>query len=278
MGYLRRTFLVPAALEDLFTASLWAAGTLGAEVQPVPDGSVRVDAWFAPDALPVPLSPEIQLLGEQSVPDADWLASWREAARPFPLGASFFVDPREPGGEPVEAPAGRRLLRLPARAAFGTGSHESTSLAVELLEDVELAGKRVLDVGTGTGVLAFAALARGAADAVAFDLDLAAPFHARDNARLNGFRLHLFAGTVAALRESARFDLAVANMVPEELLPELAAIARRLAPGGEVILSGILEERGGDVLERGATLGLVERARRKAGQWAAFRLRREDTA
>ena len=239
---------------------------------------MRLEAWFAPDALPVPLSPDFQLLGEQSVPDADWLAGWREQSRPFALGASFFVDPREPGGEPVAAPAGRRLLRLPARAAFGTGSHESTSLAVELLEEVDLAGKRVLDVGTGTGVLAFAALARGAAAAVAFDLDPAAPFHARDNARLNGFHLHLFAGTVAALRESARFDLAVANMVPEELLPELAAVARRLAPGGEVILSGILEERGGDVLERGEALGFVERARRGVGEWVAFRLRREGAA
>ena len=278
MGYLRRTFLVPADLEDPFMAHLWAAGTLGVEVQPGPDGLVRLAAWFAPGAAPVALLPGIQLLAEESLPDTDWLAAWRDAAQPFALGASFLVDPREPGGGPVETPTGRRLLRLPARAAFGTGSHESTSLAVELLEDVELAGKRVLDVGTGTGVLAFAALARGAAAAVAFDLDPAAPVHARDNARLNGFHLHLFAGTIAALRESARFDLAVANMVPEELLPELAAIAHRLAPGGEVILSGILGERSGDVLERGAALGFVERARREAGEWVAFRLRREGRA
>jgi len=275
MAYLRRIFLVPAALEDLFTAHLWAAGTLGAQVQPGPDSRVRLDAWFTPDAEPVALLPDIQLLGEEAIPDADWLAGWREQSRPFPLGASFFVDPREPGGEAVAAPAGRSLLRLPARAAFGTGSHESTSLAVELLEDVDLAGKRVLDVGTGTGVLAFAALVHGAADAVAFDLDSAAPFHARDNARLNGLRLRLFAGTVAALRDAAHFDLALANMMPEEFWPELAAIVRRLAPGGEVILSGILQERGEEVLERGDALGLVERARREAGEWVAFRLARE---
>ncbi|HEX9669045.1 MAG TPA: 50S ribosomal protein L11 methyltransferase, partial [Thermoanaerobaculia bacterium] len=225
---------MPAALEDLFAAHLWAAGTLGAQVQPGPDSRVRLDAWFTPDAAPVALLPEIQLVGEEAVPDADWLAAWREQSRPFPLGASFFVDPREPGGEPLEAPAGRSLLRLPARAAFGTGSHESTRLAVELLEDVDLAGRRVLDVGTGTGVLAFAALVRGAADAVAFDLDPAAPFHARVNARLNGLRPRLFAGTVAALRDAAHFDLVLAYMVPEELLPELAGVVRRLAPRGEV--------------------------------------------
>jgi ribosomal protein L11 methyltransferase len=278
MGYLRRTFLAPAELEDPFTARLWAAGTLGVQSEEGPDGRVRLDAWFTPDAAPVALLPEIQLLGEEFVPDADWLAAWREAARPFALGTSFFVDPREPGGAPAETPAGRRLLFLPARAAFGTGSHESTSLAVELLEDAELAGRRVLDVGTGTGVLAFAALARGTAGAVAFDLDPAAPFHARDNALLNGLRPRLFAGTVAALREEARFDLVLANMVPEELLPELAGIAGRLAPGGEVVLSGILEERGGEVLARGEALGLVEHARRAAGEWVAFRLRREGAA
>ncbi|HEX5760253.1 MAG TPA: 50S ribosomal protein L11 methyltransferase [Thermoanaerobaculia bacterium] len=278
MAYLRRTLVVPAGLEELVVGRLWAAGTLGVEIESGSDGSVRLAAWFPVDAEPVALPPEIQLLVEEPILDADWLAAWRERSRPFPLGASFFVAPREPDVEPVEVPAGRRLLRLPARAAFGTGSHESTRLAVELLEEVDLAGRRVLDVGTGTGILAFASLALGAAAATAFDLDPAAPFHARDNARLNGFHLHLFAGTVAALRESARFDLAVANLVPEELLPELAAVARRLAPRGEVILSGILEERGGEVLERGAALGLAERARRGVGEWVAFRLAREGGA
>jgi ribosomal protein L11 methyltransferase len=276
MAYLRRTYLMPADLEDVVMGELWAAGTLGAQSEVGVDGRVRMEAYFLPGAVSsLHLPTGVELVGEEQIPDADWLAAWREGARPSGVGRSFFVDPREPDGGEIEVPAGRRLLRLPARGVFGTGSHESTSLAVELLEEVEVRGKRVLDVGTGTGILAFAALARGAVEAVAFDIDFAAPFHARDNAVLNGLRPGLFAGTVAALRERPRFDLALVNMVPEELLPELPAIVRRLAPDGEAILSGILRERGGEVLESAHALGLAERARREAGGpegWVAFRL------
>jgi ribosomal protein L11 methyltransferase len=145
---------------------------------------------------------------------------------------------------------------------------------VELLEVVEVEGRRVMDVGTGTGILAFAALALGAAEAVGFDVDAAAPFHARDNAALNGLAVRLFVGTVEALRDVARFDLALVNVVPEEIWPELGGVVRRLAAGGEAILSGVLRERGGEVLERARALGLVEVARREAGDWVAFRVGR----
>ena len=87
----------------------------------------------------------------------------------------------------------------------------------------------MLDVGTGTGVLAFAALLLGARRAVGFDLDPAAPFHARDNSRLNGLRPLLFAGAARPpCAERPLFDLALVNVVPEQILPELPAVARRL--------------------------------------------------
>jgi ribosomal protein L11 methyltransferase len=127
-------------------------------------------------------------------------------------------------------------------------------------------------VGTGTGILAFAALALGAERAVGFDLDPASPVHARDNARLNGLSPLLFAGRIDALRPSPAFDLALVNALPEEVLPELPALVRLLKPGGEVILSGVLAERGEEVLARLAPLGLCERARRLAGEWLGLRL------
>ncbi len=258
-------------------AELWRAGTLGVQSNDGPDGRVRLEAYFLPGAFfsdVLDLAAGVEFAGEEEIPDTDWLSAWREAARPFAMGESFFVDPREPEGGVVEVPAGRMLLRLPARAAFGTGSHESTSLAVELLEEVDVRGKRVLDVGTGTGVLAFAALVRGAEEAVGFDVDPAAPFHARENAALDGLAVRLFVGTVAAVREVGRFDLALVNVVPEEILPELGGIVRRLGADGEAILSGILRERGGEVLERARGLGLGERARREAGEWVGFRVGR----
>jgi len=220
------------------------------------------------------------------VVDVDWLARYRESAKPFPVGNRLWLDPREPDqpsdqpadGAPIETPSGRYLLRLPARSAFGVGSHESTRLALELLEDLaaagEVAGRRTLEVGAGTAVLSFAALLFGAARAVAFDLDPGAPIHARDNSLLNGLFPHHFAGRLAALAPGARFDLLLVNVLPEEILAELPDLVARIAPGGELVFSGILAERGDEILARVAKLGLVERGRRTAAEWIAFRLGR----
>lgn len=276
MPHLRRIFLLPPALEDLFTADLWQEGTSGVLSAGEPDGRLRLEAWFdegspawEPGDWP---ARGVTLAAEERIEDQDWFATWRSQAQPFSIGRTFFLDPREPEEELPEVPEGRRLLRLPARAAFGTGSHESTSLALELLESLDLRGRRVLDVGTGTGVLAFAALLGGADLAVGYDLDPAAPFHARDNSRLNGLRPLLFAGRLAALRETPLFDLALVNVVPEQILPEMPGVTARLRSGGEAVLSGILRERGRQVLDRMRGLGFIEVDRREAGDWVAFRV------
>jgi ribosomal protein L11 methyltransferase len=272
LPHLRRIYSLPPDLEESAVALLWMAGTLGVQSTTDADGRVHLEAWFPLEAEPAEVLPGVELEREETVPDADWFAAWREKARPFPVGRTLYLDPREPDDAPVEVPEGRRLLRLPARAAFGTGSHESTALALELLEDADLRGRRVLDVGTGTGVLAFAALALGAAAVTGFDLDPAAPFHARDNSALNGLHPCLFAGRLAAIRQRPLFDLALVNVVPEQILPEMPDLVRLLNPKGEAILSGILQERGRQVLDRMRGLGLAERDRREAGDWVAFRV------
>jgi ribosomal protein L11 methyltransferase len=277
MPYLRRFYHVPADLEELVLADLWEAGTLGVQSVAGP-GEVRLEAWFPEGSEPaVPARPGVRPGVEDTVPDFDWLAGYRAQATPFPVGRTLFVDPREPEEPALETPDGRRLLRLPARTAFGIGSHESTSLAVDLLEDLDLRGRRVLDVGTGTGILAFASLLLGAAEAVAFDVDPASPFNAMVNRRLNRLHPRLFIGTSAALRPprlETPFDLELINVIPEEIGPEMPGLIGRLGPGGEAILSGILAEKGDEVLETAGRLGLVERERRTAGEWVAFRMGR----
>jgi ribosomal protein L11 methyltransferase len=278
LGHLRRRFRLSADLEDQAVAELWAAGTSGVQAFPEPDGRLILEAWFAEGAPPVDLAalPGVELVGEEHQPATDWLAVYRGQARPFPVAQTFWVDPRDPDEDPTifedPVPNGRRLLRLPARAAFGIGSHESTRLALELLERTDLAGRRVLDVGTGTGVLAFAALLLGAAAVDGYDDDPASPFHARVNSRLNGLAPRLFTGRSAALATAPRWDLALINVVPEQILPELPALAGRLRPAGELIFSGILGERGRQVLERLRALHLTERDRATEGDWVAFRL------
>lgn len=276
MPHLRRTFLLPPSLEEHFSAELWLEGTVGVLSTSEPDGRLRLEAWFEEGA-PVWEPGEwpargVSLTIEEIIEEQDWFATWRSQAQPFAIGRTLFLDPREPEEELPEVPEGRRLLRLPARAAFGTGSHESTSLALELLESMDLRGRRVLDVGTGTGVLSFAALLGGASLAVGYDVDPAAPFHARDNSGLNGLHPLLFAGRLAALRDAPLFDLALVNVVPEQILPEMPGVTGRLREGGEAVLSGILRERGRQVLDRMRGLGFLEVDRREAGDWVAFRV------
>jgi len=182
------------------------------------------------------------------IAEEDPLEAFRAAARPFTVGRTFWIDPGEPSDS--TAPSGRIALRLPASRAFGTGGHESTRLALLALEEHPPAGAAVLDVRTGSGVLALAAAALGARCAVGFDVDPDAVFVASENLgrHVFGDRVRLAVGTIAAIGGS--FDLVLANLLPEELLPQRRAVLARVAPGGRAVLSGIPREREEEVLER----------------------------
>lgn len=276
----RLIYDLPADREEDLVAALWELGTLGVQVLDGAPGRVRVEAYFE-EPLPggvegVDAATGAELAGREPVVEEDWLAPYRELARPVRVGERFLLDPREPDG-PVAVDAGRIALRIPARAAFGTGSHESTRLVLELLERVDLSGRRVLDVGCGTGVLSLAALRLGARRAVGFDVDPGAPFHARENRRLNDLgpaEVPLFAGTLSALRTlhpDQRFDLALVNVIPEEILPELEGLVPLLAPGAEALFSGILVAFGERVAAELAACGFERFERREVGEWVAFR-------
>jgi ribosomal protein L11 methyltransferase len=141
--------------------------------------------------------------------------------------------------------AGQRVLVLDPGQAFGTGAHASTRLVLDLLCGPLLSalpGARVLDAGVGSGVLALSALLLGATRAIGFDLDRLAAPDARGHACCNNLeeRLHVFTGPIEALGPG-RFDLVLANLLRRELEPMLPLLCARVAAGGSLILSGLLE-------------------------------------
>lgn len=171
----------------------------------------------------------------------DWIAESAALQKAVVVGP-YLLDPHQ--GERATPEGVLRRLHIPAARAFGTGSHESTRLALRLLLKETLTNQRVLDIGCGTGTLAFIASLQGARSTVAFDLDVDAAFATREQTRANGVeRVACYAGTLEALASALSFDVIVANMILEEVRPLLGGIRKRLRPGGRLITSGQLHAR-----------------------------------
>ncbi|MEO8056006.1 MAG: 50S ribosomal protein L11 methyltransferase [Acidobacteriota bacterium] len=242
---------IPAALvaksEEHHEDFLEGLGDLEYSSTAAPDGSVLVWVNSADGAAALAGFDAMGLSGLATFEEVhrDWVSE-SAALRRAVLVERYLLDPHD-GALASVAPPGVRRLYLPAVRAFGTGSHESTRLAVRLLLAEDLSGARVLDVGCGTGTLAFVAALEGAARVVAFDLDREAAFATREQAIANAVtRVDAFAGPLEAIRPSARFDVVAANMIHEETAPLLPALRAHLAPGGRLLCSGQLVERRGE--------------------------------
>ena len=241
---------------ELVAARLWQHGALG--VQELHDGLV---AWFEHRVEGLPPG------GAWSVePERDWLATWREDLDAVVVGRvhvvpSWLADTHTLGPDEV-------LLRLDPGVAFGSGHHATTSLCLELLQEHLQAGQRVLDVGTGTGILAIAAALLGAGAVVGVDVDPQAVDAARVNATDNDATVEVLQGGVE--RGGPPADLVLANL----LTPTLHHLARELvaatAPGGLLVASGVAQERADGVAAALAAAGAPLVERRDRDGWSAL--------
>lgn len=190
--------------------------------------------------------------------------------QPFTIAELFRILP--PGNnEPDEK--GIIPIRM-AQGAFGSGEHETTAACLELLAALPRpVGVGVLDLGSGTGILAIAALKLGADHALCIDNDPDAAAACRRNARLNGVadRVNSHLGTLADA-PSGRFDLILANIYGDILLAEAQSIVARARPGTPMILSGILHEQAFDVRKRYEQLGCGSLSTRMLGEFCAMLL------
>jgi ribosomal protein L11 methyltransferase len=229
----------PTSEWDRLAAELDACGTLGWIERDAGFVAYFADAAAAP-AVQALADPRLQVVvrGPLPVPDQDWEHSWREGLAPRRV-AGLWIRPSWCAAAPDGAPE----IVIDPQQAFGSGEHATTRLALELLLRALRPGDAVFDVGTGSGILALAALRCAAGSALGIDLDAAACANARENAQRNGLPLRLALATPAALRPGRRFDVVVANLLASELTPWLAALAA--AARRELVLSGhLVAERG----------------------------------
>ena len=191
---------------------------------------------------------------ESETEDKDWVNNWKEFFKPFVVDDILI----KPTWEAIpEQDADKLLIQIDPGTAFGTGQHETTQLCIRALKKYVTSGCQVLDVGTGSGILSICALKLGAVRAVGTDLDENAIDAARENAQTNGIspeQFEVFAGNLiddTGIRDAvgyAQYDLAVANILADVIIPLQAVIPPHLKPGGIFVTSGIIDMKEQEVL------------------------------
>jgi ribosomal protein L11 methyltransferase len=212
----------------------------------------------------------VSLEREQWYADEDRDARHPEQFRPFFAAPGLLVTP---AWDPRDAGPGQQVLTIDPGAAFGSGYHASTRLALGLLRErtAAVVPRRMLDVGTGTGILALAGAIWGAAEVVAVDVKPEAVTAARANAARNGLAARVRVGSELPPIADGAFDLIVANITADVLQRLAGDFVSRLATGGALVLSGMLADLQSD--EVGAVyeaLGCSRAASRVEGEWEAL--------
>ena len=228
--------------------------------------STRAEADEAIAQLDASMNPRY----EEVVGDA-WRDAWKEHYKPYAIAEGIVV---RPPWEAYEAKPGERVLELEPGRAFGTGLHETTRLVARAIKAhaSEVTGHLAIDVGCGSGILALIALVLGADRAIAIDNDPEAIDVTRENAARNGLTERVDASTtdVAALTVTA--PLVLANIEARILIPMAKDLAARVAPGGLLLLSGILVPQKDDV--RAAYADMDLEGAPALGEWVLLALRR----
>ena len=253
---------------------------------------VLVHAWFEPDerfadrmgalnarmaelrALGLPFSLGSLDIATQNVRDEDWSEVWKKFYKPFRAGRTMVVKPTWEAYEPQE---GDKIIEIDPGMAFGSGTHETTSMCLDLLEEVIRGGETVIDVGTGSGILAIGAAMLGAEDVLAIDIDPTAVKVAKENVEHNGLQ-NVIRAVEGNLLESTDgvCEVCVANIIADVICMFAKPLIPHIVEGGLFICSGIIKEREQDVVNALTEANYTILEIRRKGEWVAILSRRPD--
>lgn len=284
---------VPAHTAEAIGETFWQAGAQGIETVAETHTATRLRAYFpaapsAADLLPAlqrtlaafdDETLQIQDFSIERRPHEDWLAQWKADWNVQPVGQQWLIVPpwRQAEAATDAAWKDRRHLIIEPGMAFGTGTHATTQACLTLLERLPVGPQHVLDVGTGTGILAIAATKLfPQAVCIACDIDPDAVAIAADNAQANGVgeRIQTHVGSIDVC-PTGHFEVALANLTAEVITSLADDLARVLRPNGYLIAAGILTDRQSSVTAALAAAGFnIQHAQTDGEWWAALAQRR----
>lgn len=203
----------------------------------------------------------------------DWNSEWeKHYFKPIVVGnrcvihSSFHTD----------VPAAEYDIVIDPKMAFGTGHHQTTSLIIEQLLDMDLTGRMVLDMGTGTGILAILTAMRGASPVVGIEIDPAAQVNAVENVKLNSHpEIKIVLGDASSLALVSGVDVFIANINRNIIIADIVSYVTTMKPGAEVLLSGFYVDDIPVVMEAAKPLGLAYRSHTERDNWTCLRLIKE---
>ena len=208
---------------------------------------------------------------KQEAEDKDWNEQWEQQGfEPIVVNDTLVIHDGRHLPSDIRP---QTSIEIDAHLAFGTGTHETTRMMVSQLMSLSLDGKRILDCGTGTGILGIAALKLGASKAVGYDIDEWSADNARHNAVINRVddRFTSLLGDASILKEvEGTFDVVLANINRNILLADMEAFAKKMAPHSTLLLSGFYQQDIPMLEEKATSLGLTKKAQKHDGDWACL--------
>jgi ribosomal protein L11 methyltransferase len=216
--------------------------------------------------------PDAEFLETEDLEEQNWNQEWEKSIQPQVIG-QFFVRPTwstvTPSNEQI-------LIEIDPKMAFGTGYHATTRLMLNQLSSIDVTGKRVLDAGTGTGILAIATIKLGAKKAVGFDVDSWSEVNATENALINnvGDQVDIRFGSVEQVKDTEMFDVTLANINRNVILEIIPFLVKHTSVGGDICLTGLLNTDEDIIREvlKIHPVDIVEQTRED--EWILFHLKR----